>query len=113
MACGCSSSIPASRCRTARSRASTAASARIDSGAVDLDQSWFTSLAEAEQAWRLAYNERRPHTSLRMRTPAGFAAARPFVKRQQPVAAVPDAASPPDAVAAISAPMLSSSSGFS
>jgi putative transposase len=55
-----------------------------------LDQSWFTSLAEARrliEAWRLDYNEHRPHTSLRMRTPAAFAAARPFVKRQQPVAA--------------------------
>ena len=50
-----------------------------------LDQSWFTSLAEARrviEAWRLDYNLHRPHTSLRMRTPAAFAAARPFVKRQ-------------------------------
>ena len=41
-----------------------------------LDQSWFTSLAEARriiEAWRLDYNEHRPHTSLRMRTPAAFA----------------------------------------
>jgi hypothetical protein len=116
MGCGCSSSIPASRCRTARSRASTAASARIDSTAIDLDQSWFTSLPEARrviEAWRLDYNERRPHTSLRMRTPAAFAAARPFVKRQQPATAAPDTAPPPDAVAAISAPVLSGSSGFS
>jgi putative transposase len=81
-----------------------------------LDQSWFTSLPEARrliEAWRLDYNEHRPHTSLRMRTPAAFAAARPFVKRQQPVAAVPDAAPPPDAVAAIGTPMLSGGSGFS
>jgi putative transposase len=81
-----------------------------------LDQCWFTSLAEAEriiEAWRLDYNLHRPHTSLRMRTPAGFAAARPFAKRQQPVAAVPEAALPPDAVAAIGAPVLSGSSGFS
>ena len=52
-----------------------------------LDPSWFTSLAEARriiEAWRVDYNERRPHTSLRMRTPAAFAAARPFVKRPRP-----------------------------
>jgi putative transposase len=81
-----------------------------------LDQSWFTSLAEAEriiEAWRLDHNLRRPHTSLRMRTPAAFAAARPLVKRQQPATAVPGTAPPPDAVAAISAPVLSGSSGFS
>ena len=81
-----------------------------------LDQSWFTSLPEARrviEAWRLDYNEHRPHTSLRMRTPAAFAAARPFVKRQPPAMAAPDTVAPPDAVAAISAPMLSGSSGFS
>ena len=52
-----------------------------------LDPSWFTSLAAARrviEAWRVDYNERRPHTSLRMRTPAAFAAARPFVKRTRP-----------------------------
>jgi putative transposase len=77
-----------------------------------LDQCWFTSLAEAEriiEAWRLDYNLRRPHTSLRMRTPAAFAAARPLVKRQQPATAVPGTAPPPDAVAAFSAPVLSGS----
>jgi putative transposase len=81
-----------------------------------LDQSWFTSLPEARrviEAWRLDYNLHRPHTSLRMRTPAAFAAARPFVKRQPPATAAPDVPAPPDAVAAISAPMLSGSSGFS
>ena len=81
-----------------------------------LDQSWFTSLAEARrviEAWRLDYNLHRPHTSLRMRTPAAFAAARPFVKRQTPPTAASDTAPPPEAVAAISAPMLSGSSGFS
>jgi putative transposase len=81
-----------------------------------LDQCWFTSLAEARriiEAWRLDYNLRRPHTSLRMRTPAAFAAARPLVKRQQPATAVPGTAPPPDVVAAISAPVLSGSSGFS
>jgi hypothetical protein len=40
-------------------------------------------------------------------------AARPFVKWRQPVAAVPDAAPSPDAVAATGAPVLSGSSGFS
>ena len=81
-----------------------------------LDQCWSTSLAEARriiEAWRLDYNLRRPHTSLRTRTPAAFAAARPLVKRQQPATAVPGTAPPPDAVAAISAPVLSGSSGFS
>jgi len=65
-----------------------------------LDQSWFTSLAEAKrivEAWRLDYNLRRPHTSLRMRTPAAFAAARPFAKPQRP-ASTPEAASPPGRV---------------
>jgi putative transposase len=81
-----------------------------------LDQCWFTSLAEARrviEAWRLDYNLHRPHTSLRMRTPAAFAAARPFVKRQTPPTAASDTAPPAEAVAAISAPMLSGSSGFS
>jgi putative transposase len=79
-----------------------------------LDQSWFTSLPEARriiEAWRLDYNEHRPHTSLRMATPAAFAAARPFLKPQRPQPA-PDAIAP-DVVAAISMPVLSSSSGFS
>jgi putative transposase len=81
-----------------------------------LDQSWFTSLPEARrviEARRLDYNLHRPHTSLRIRTPAAFAAARPFVKRRQPATAAPEAPAPPDAVAAISPPMLSGSSGFS
>ena len=80
------------------------------------DQCWFTSLAEARritEAWRLDHSLHRPHTSLRMRTPAAFAAARPFTERRQPAAAVPGTALPPDAVAAISAPMPSSSPGFS
>jgi putative transposase len=83
-----------------------------------LDPSWFTSLAEARrviEAGRVDYNERRPHTSLRMRTPAAFAAARPFVKGQRP----PDRGLellredlPSEAVAAIASPMLSSEHGF-
>jgi putative transposase len=79
-----------------------------------LDQGWFTSLPEARrviEAWRLDYNEHRPHTSLRMRTPAAFAAARPFAKPQRSQPA-PDATSP-DAVAALTAPVLSGGSGFS
>jgi putative transposase len=79
-----------------------------------LDQSWFSSLAEARrliEAWRLDYNEHRPHTSLRMRTPAAFAAARPFAKPRQPRPA-PDATSP-DVIAALTTPVLSSSLGFS
>jgi putative transposase len=80
-----------------------------------LDQSWFTSLAEAQrviEAWRLDYNERRPHTSLRMRTPAAFAATRPFAKPPRPVS-TPEAASSSDLVAAVGPPGLSGSSGFS
>jgi putative transposase len=79
-----------------------------------LDQSWFTSLPEARriiEAWRLDDNQHRPHTSLRMRTPTAFAAARPFAKPRRPQPA-PDATSS-DIVAALSAPVLSSSSGFS
>ena len=74
-----------------------------------LDQSWFTSLAEARrviEAWRLDYNLYRPHTSLRMRTPAAFAAARPFIKPQPPATAASDTAPPPEPVAAISTPVL-------
>lgn len=79
-----------------------------------LDQSWFTSLPEARrviEAWRLDYNEHRPHTSLRMRTPAAFAAARPFAKPQRPRPAL--GAASPEAVAALTVPVLSGGSGFS
>ena len=82
-----------------------------------LDPSWFTSLAEARrviEAWRIDYNERRPHTSLRMRTPAAFAAARPFVKkrpRPPDLELLRDDPSP-EAVAAIAPPVLSSGHGF-
>jgi len=80
-----------------------------------LDQSWFTSLGEARrviEAWRLDYNEHRPHTSLRMRTPAAFAAARPFVRRQPPPALELGGSSSPDAVAALTPAMLSPAYGF-
>ena len=80
-----------------------------------LDQSWFTSLTEARrviEAWRVDYNEQRPHTSLRMRTPTAFAAARPFAKPRRLRQPAPDAASP-DVVAALTAPVLSGGSGFS
>jgi putative transposase len=80
-----------------------------------LDPSWFTSLAEAQrviEAWRLDYNSQRPHTSLRTRTPAAFAATRPFAKPPRP-ASTPEAAPPSDPVAAVSPPVLSGSSGFS
>jgi putative transposase len=78
-----------------------------------LDQSWFTSLAEARrviEAWRRDYNEHRPHTSLRMATPAAFAAARPFIRRQ--AAPAPGEGPPPEPVAAIAAPMLPDTHGF-
>ena len=80
-----------------------------------LDASWFTSLAEAQrviEAWRCDYNELRPHTSLRMQTPAAFAAARPFSKRQPAPARELDGGSPPAPVAALTAPVLSNAYGF-
>jgi putative transposase len=81
-----------------------------------LDPSWFTSLAEARriiEAWRLDDNAHRPHTSLRMATPAAFAAARPFLKPPRPPGSEPDSSSPPDVVAALSVPVLSADAGFS
>ena len=45
----------------------------------------FSSLAEAQaiiEEWRVEYNLRRPHSSLRYATPAEFAAARPYHKSQ-------------------------------
>ena len=81
-----------------------------------LDQSWFTSLAEARrviEAWRLDYNQQRPHTSLRMATPAAFAAARPFIKQPRPPASEPDTVSSPDPVAALSTPVLTQAHRFS
>ena len=42
-----------------------------------LSQHWFISLEEARsvsEAWRIDYNERRPHRSLQQQTPAEFAA---------------------------------------
>jgi putative transposase len=81
-----------------------------------LDQCWFTSLAEARriiEAWRVDYNQHRPHTSLRMATPAAFAAARPFVKQQPAPALELGAGSPPEPVAALAASVLTQAHGFS
>jgi putative transposase len=42
-----------------------------------LDQHWFESLAEAREvieAWRVEYNEERPHRALGQQTPAAFPA---------------------------------------
>jgi putative transposase len=72
-----------------------------------LDPSWFTSLAAARrviEAWRVDDNLRRPHTSLRMATPAAFAAARPFARQQRAPALEP--------VAALATPVLSDALGF-
>ena len=80
-----------------------------------LDQSWFTSLTEAcriIEAWRVDYNEQRPHTSLRMATPAAFAAARPFVRWQRPPALEQGEGSPPEPVALLTAPVLTQAHGF-
>ena len=68
---------------------------------------------EIIEAWRIDYNEHRPHTSLRMATPAAFAAARPFIKRQRAQALEPNEGSPPEPVAALAAPVLSEAYGFS
>jgi putative transposase len=81
-----------------------------------LDPSWFTSLPEARrviEAWRVDYNQHRPHTSLRMATPAAFAAARPFVKPQRAPALELDEGSPSEPVAVLTAPVLSDAHGFS
>ena len=81
-----------------------------------LDQGWFTSLAEARrviEAWRVDYNQQRPHTSLRMATPAAFAAARPFIRQPRSPASGPDTVSSPDPVAALSTPVLTQAYGFS
>ena len=43
-----------------------------------LDQHWFETLAEAREvieAWRVGYNEERPHRALGQRTPAAFLAS--------------------------------------
>lgn len=43
-----------------------------------LNETWFVSLPDAQQtieAWRIDYNERRPHSSLAHRTPEEFAKA--------------------------------------
>jgi putative transposase len=80
-----------------------------------LDPSWFTSLAEARrviEAWRVDYNQHRPHTSLRMATPAAFAQARPFVRRQRAPAREQAEGSPPEPVAALTTPVLTEASGF-
>ena len=45
-----------------------------------LNESWFTSLADAQrtiEAWRIDYNEARPHSGLAGRTPAEFAQLHP------------------------------------
>jgi putative transposase len=80
-----------------------------------LDQSWFTSLAEARrviEAWRVDYNMHRPHTSLRMLTPAAFAANRPFARRQRAPAPELCGGSPPEPVAALTPSVLSGTHGF-
>ncbi len=50
-----------------------------------LNLNWFTTLAEAQsiiEDWRIDYNEHRPHSSLKYRTPKEFAASRPLHKAQ-------------------------------
>jgi putative transposase len=40
-----------------------------------LNQNWFLSLAEVQatiEAWRIDYNQRRPHSALGYRTPEAF-----------------------------------------
>ena len=81
-----------------------------------LDPHWFRSLDEARriiERWRLAYNETRPHTALRMSTPKAFAAARPFERPRQ-AAPAPELSggSPPEPLAALSTPVLSKTGRF-
>lgn len=50
-----------------------------------LNLHWFTSLDEARriiEAWRIDYNEQRPHSSLKYRTPVEFAAMRAAIGAQ-------------------------------
>ena len=52
-----------------------------------LNASWFSSLDDARriiEAWRIDYNEVRPHSSLRGKTPAEFVAA--SVATEEPAA---------------------------
>ena len=47
-----------------------------------LNESWFVSLADAQrtiEAWRIEYNESRPHSGLALRTPAEFAENYPLL----------------------------------
>ena len=50
-----------------------------------LNLNWFTTLSEAQRIiedWRIDYNKRRPHSSLKYKTPEAFAETRPFHKTQ-------------------------------
>jgi|GEM_PF-3929648 len=81
-----------------------------------LDPHWFRSLDEARriiERWRVAYNETRPHTALRMSTPKAFAAARPFERPRQ-AAPAPELSdgSTPEPLAALSTPVLSQTDRF-
>jgi putative transposase len=81
-----------------------------------LDQSWFITLTEARrviEAGRVDYNLYRPHTSLRMATPAAFAQARPFVRQQRAPALERTEGSPPEPVATLTAPVLTQAHRFS
>ena len=77
---------------------------------------WFRSLDEARriiERWRVAYNETRPHTALRMSTPKAFAVARPFERpRQAAPAPEPSEGSPPEPLAALSTSVLSQTGRF-
>ena len=49
-----------------------------------LDQHWFGSLAEAQEvieAWRIEYNEERPHRALNQQTPTAFLASLEAVEK--------------------------------
>ena len=81
-----------------------------------LDPHWFRSLDEAGriiERCRLAYNETRPHTALRMSTPKALAAARPFERPRQ-AAPAPELSrgSPPEPLAALCTPVLSQTGRF-
>jgi len=81
-----------------------------------LDPHMCRSLDEARRVierWRVAYNETRPHTALRMSTPKALAAGRPFERPRQ-AAPAPELSddSPPEPLAALSTPVLSQTGRF-
>ena len=64
-----------------------------------LTVSWFQNLFDARQkisAWRIEYNEERPHSSLGYRTPKEFATLLKAAEAGSPLRAAPSSAANPD-----------------